>query len=461
MNMMMAVLLAAGCGSALTALIVWLLAARKQQAVQADNAALTARYEALQQQKNEWQQQAEQGRQQLAQVQQQLSDLHSENTRLATRQQERDASHTQQLQQFEQQKQALQKEFENLANRIFDEKGRAFNQSSQQSLDHLLKPFREQIESFQKRVNDVHSESLRGHATLEAEIKKVLETGLNMQKEADNLARALKGDSQKRGAWGQAQLERTLEMSGLVRDVHYATEAVFRNDENRPLRPDYVVKLPDGKHMVIDSKVTLNAYDELIAAETEEQQQQALDEHIQAVRRHIDDLSSKDYSNLIGMRSPGFVLMFMPVEPAYIEALKHQKDLFGYGYAKNVILVSHTTLVPILRTVANLWMLDQSNKEAREISDRAGEIFNQVCLVAERLQKLGNSLGAVSNHYNDTVKALTGQQGLYGKVDRFSILSSKVSKSLPPLEATHLDLQIERLNPALPEKDRENPDESA
>jgi DNA recombination protein RmuC len=163
------------------------------------------------------------------------------------------------------------------------------------------------------------------------------------------------------------------------------------------------------------------------------------------VRKHIDDLASKDYTNLVGMRSPSFVLMFMPIEPAYIEALKNNKDLFEYGYKKGIVLVSHTTLIPILRTVSNLWMIERSNAEAREISEKAGDIYNSVCTVAERLSKLGGTLSTVSNHYNNTVKALAGQQGLYGKVDRFSQLSAKVSKSLPHLEATHVDFETERL----------------
>ena len=163
------------------------------------------------------------------------------------------------------------------------------------------------------------------------------------------------------------------------------------------------------------------------------------------MRNHIDDLSSKDYANLPGIGSPDFVLMFMPVEPAYIEAMKHNKDLFNYGYQKGVIMVSHTTLMPILRTVANLWMIDKSNKEAREISTKAGDIYNQVCLVAERLNKLGNTLKAASNHYNDTVTGLVGKQGLHGKVERFQQLSGKANKEMTALEPIHSDIENDRL----------------
>ncbi len=365
---------------------------------------------------------------------------------LETSLEERDKNYQEQIKNFESQKQALAKEFENIANRIFEEKGKSFSQASQSNINLLLKPFRDQIDSFQKRVNEVHEQSIKGTTNLNAEIKKVLEIGLKMSDEASNLTTALKGDSQQRGAWGEAQLERTLEMSGLIEDAHFEKQSSFKDLEGKSKQTDYLVKLPDDKHIIIDSKVSLIAYDRAISAETPETQTLFMQDHVKAVKKHIDDLASKDYTNLIGMRSPSFVLMFMPIEPAYIDALKTNKDLFSYGYNRGVVLVSHTTLIPILRTVANLWMLEKSNVEAREISEKAGDIFNQVCIIAERLHKLGGSLGTVSNHYNNTVKALAGQQGLYGKVERFKTISSKVSKSLVNLETNHLDFESEKLS---------------
>ena len=378
-------------------------------------------------------------------LQEQLHKLSNEHTELKTTLQKREEHFQQQMQQLGETKQSLTKEFENLANKIFEEKGKTFTQSSQAGIDSLLKPFREQIEGFQKRINEVHDASLQGNTTLNSEIKKVLEIGLQMSKEANNLTSALKGDSQQRGAWGEAQLRRTLEMSGLVEEAHYEVQSSFKDLEGKQKQTDYLIKLPDGKHIIIDSKVALNAYDRAVGAESPEAYQLAMADHVKAVRKHIDDLASKDYTNLVGMRSPSFVLMFMPIEPAYIEALKSNKDLFEYGYKKGIVLVSHTTLIPILRTVSNLWMIERSNAEAREISEKAGDIYNTVCTVAERLSKLGGTLSTVSNHYNNTVKALAGQQGLYGKVERFSQLSAKVSKSLPHLEATHVDFETERL----------------
>ncbi len=351
----------------------------------------------------------------------------------------------QKIQQFEDSRKALKIEFENLANKILDDKAKSFDQRNKGSIEALLKPFREQVEGFQKRINEVHSESIKGNTALEGEIKKVLEVGLKIGSDAKNLTNALKGSSQKRGSWGETLLEKTLQMGGLIEDAHYEKHRSMVDAEGRRKQTDFLIKLPDDKHIIIDSKVSLAAYDRAVAAETDEQIKLALDEHANAVRRHIDDLASKDYTNLIGIRSPSFVLMFMPIEPAYIEALKYEKDLFAYGYEKNIVLVSHTTLIPILRTVANLWSMERSNRDARELGAKAGDIYNQMCTLAGRLDKLGGSLAAASNHYNKTVDALVGRQGLHGKVERFSKLSSKVSKSMPALEPIHHDLKLESL----------------
>lgn len=381
----------------------------------------------------------------LRELQEQHRALTRDHTELKTTLERREEHYKEQMAQLADSRQALTREFENLANKIFEEKGKTFAHTSQASIDGLLKPFREQIEGFQKRINEVHDASLKDSTNLNAEIRKVLDIGLKMSEEANNLTSALKGDSQQRGAWGEAQLRRTLEMSGLIEEDHFEVQSSFRDADGKARQTDYLIRLPDGKHIVIDSKVSLVAYDRVVSAQTPEEANMAMKEHIAAIRRHIDELASKDYSNLSGIRSPSFVLMFMPVEPAYIEALKANRDLFEYGYKKGVVLVSHTTLIPILRTVSNLWMIERSNAEAREISERAGDIYNQVCTVAERLQRLGGTLATVSNHYNSTVTALAGKQGLYGKVDRFSKLSAKVTKSLPALEAAHMDFEHERL----------------
>ncbi|EEX50790.1 DNA recombination protein RmuC [Pasteurella dagmatis] len=374
-----------------------------------------------------------------------LTVLSQEFTELKTTLAEKEKNFAEQQQNIEQSKQQLSTEFQNLANRILEEKSRSFSQSNQTALDSLLKPFREQIEGFQKRVNEIHSESVKGNAGLEAEIKKVLDIGLNMSQQADNLASALKGEKKTLGNWGEVQLERALQLAGLIEGEHYEAQAHFKDSEGKHNYPDFILNLPDNKHLIIDSKMSLVAYESAVNSDDEILRQSKLREHIKAIKNHIDDLSRKDYSNLIGMRSPNFVLMFIAVEPAYIEAMKMDPSLFNYGYEKNVILVSHTTLMPILRTVANLWRIERGNAEAKEISARAGEIYNQICVVAERLSKLGNTLSTVSSHYNNTVTALVGQQGLVGKVERFKDLSAKANKVMPNVELLHNDVEVERL----------------
>lgn len=403
-------------------------------------------------QANSLQNQLNQSREELQLKQQECSNLNEKSTallqqltELKTSLVEKEKHFVQQQEEFIKTKQQLNIEFQNLANRILEEKSQRFEQTNQAALDALLKPFREQIEGFQKRVNDIHSESLKGNANLEAEIKKVLEVGLNMSQEANNLTTALKGEKKTLGNWGEIQLERTLQLAGLVENDHYRTQDHFRNEQGKSNYPDFVVYLPDNKHLIIDSKMSLVAYESAVSAENEHSQQQFLRDHHKAIKNHIDDLSRKDYSNLIGVHSPNFVLMFIAIEPAYIEAMKQDSHLFNYGYEKNVILVSHTTLMPILRTVANLWRIERGNVEAREISEKAGEIYNQICVIAERLAKLGNSLATVSSHYNNTVTAFAGQQGLVGKIERFKDLSSKANKIMPQVDLLHHDLDLAKL----------------
>ena len=374
-----------------------------------------------------------------------LTALSQELTGLKTTLAEKEKHFSAQQQNFEQSKQQLGVEFQNLANRILDEKSRSFSQSNQTALETLLKPFREQIEGFQKRVNEIHSESVKGNAGLEAEIKKVLEIGLNMSQEASNLTSALKGEKKTLGNWGEVQLERALQLAGLEENVHYRAQAHFKDEQGGRNYPDFVLNLPDDKHLIIDSKMSLVAYESAVNSDDDFERERLLKEHISALKTHINDLHKKDYSNLIGMRSPNFVLMFIAVEPAYIEALKSDPALFNYGYERNVIMVSHTTLMPILRTVANLWRIERGNAEAKEIAEKAGEIYNQICLVAERLNKLGNTLSTVSNQYNSTVTALVGQQGLVGKVERFKTLSAKANKTMPDVELLNNQVDLARL----------------
>jgi len=345
--------------------------------------------------------------------------------------------------QFEEQKGQLKTEFKVVSEEIIKQRQAMLAEQNKEGVGALLKPLQEQIEGFQKRINEVHDESVKGNTNLKAEIENVMKMGIQMRDEASNLTTALKGDSQQRGAWGEAQLERTLEMSGLIENDHYEKQSSFTDAEGKRKQTDYLIKLPDDKCIIIDSKVSLNAYERACTADDVEGQTREMKAHVAAVRAHMNDLASKEYTNLSVIHSPDFVLMFMPVEPAYIEAMKHDPELFGYGYNKNIILVSHTTLIPILRTVANLWMLDRSNKEARQIGEKASDIFNSVVLVSERLGKLGKTLNTASTHFNDTVTSLAGMQS---KVTRFNTLSNKAKKSMPQLEPKEIQFDTTKLD---------------
>lgn len=384
-------------------------------------------------------------REELTETREKLTALSQELTAFKIKLAEKEKNFAEQQQNFAQTKQQLSVEFQNLANRILEEKSQSFSQSNQTALDALLKPFREQIEGFQKRVNEIHSENVKGNTALESEIKKVLDIGLSMSQQANNLTSALKGEKKTLGNWGEVQLERALQLAGLVKGEHYQPQAHFKDEYGKNNYPDFIVYLPDNKHLIIDSKMSLVAYESAVNCDDELQRAQFMREHVKAVRNHINDLWQKDYSNLTGMHSPNFVLMFIAVEPAYIEAMRADTDLFNFGYNKNVILVSHTTLMPILRTVANLWRTERGNEGAREIGERAGEIYNQICLVAERLAKLGGTLSTVNTRYNETVTALVGQQGLAGKAERFKDLSAKANKTLPKVELLHNDVDTDKL----------------
>lgn len=374
---------------------------------------------------------------------------------------ERGTHHESQMKWVEESRAALRTELEVIGQKLLASSGKALEATNQKSLDSILKPLAEKIDSFQSRVNQVHSDMVRNSASLSEQIKHLESVGVSMSGEAQNLTRALKGDKKLVGNWGEAQLEKTLELAGLRRGEHYDAQVSIKDERGDRHLPDFVIRLPEGKNLVIDSKVSLVDYERAVTAETDVERSAALEAHGKAVKQHIDSLSAKDYANLPGMQSPDFVLMFMPVEPAYIEVMREQRELFNHGYQKNVVLVSHTTLMPILRTVANLWMIEHSNREAREISERAGDIYNTVCLLGDRLLSLGASLSTATNKYNDAVKAVQGKQGLAGKVARFQTLSKRANKTFPEaLSPIDPEIEVMRIDELHDGKQTPPPDDS-
>ena len=399
-----------------------------------------------------------------AALQEQLSELKAQLSAQPATLSERESHHQSQVKWAEESRMTLRTELEVIGQKLLSSSGKALETTNQKSLDSLLKPLAEKIDQFQSRVNQVHTDMVRNSASLSAQIKHLESVGVSMSGEAQNLTRALKGDKKLVGNWGEAQVEKTLELAGLRRGEHFDAQVAVKDERGDRHLPDFIIRLPEGKNLVIDSKVSLVDYERAVTAESDADRTTALDAHAKAVRHHIDALSAKDYANLPGMDSPDFVLMFMPVEPAYIEVMRSHRELFNHGYQKNVILVSHTTLMPILRTVANLWMIEHSNREAREISERAGDIYNTVCLLGERLLSLGTSISTTANKYNDAVKAVQGKQGLLGKVSRFQSLSQRANKTFPDalspiepdVEAIRLEDQSES-QPPVSHKEHDEP----
>lgn len=362
------------------------------------------------------------------------------------RRKENEYQRQQQAEFYEQSKKHLTKEFEVLANRIFEQRGFQLSRHNQQSMESLLKPLGEQIQHFQSRVNEVHTQTVREHENLAGQLKHLMSVGLKMGDQAHQLTQALKGDKKTTGNWGEVQLERSLQLAGLEPELHYVMQKSFRDLAGRQRLPDCIVKLPDDKHLVIDSKVSLVDWERSIASKDDSERELAMFALCAALKRHIDDLASKEYASLPQLDSPELVLMFMPIEAAYIEALKFNRDLFNEGFNKNVVLVSHTTLLPMLRTIANIWMSSRTDSQTREISDMAGDIFNKVVLLAQRLEETGKSLATTTEKYNKTVTALAGNQGLLRKINGFRSISSKAKGSITSPPPLHVPIDHNRLN---------------
>lgn len=423
----------------------WIVAKRTTHELERQLSVHEAQQVGLQQQLTQREEQLQAQIDAAQRLQQECSDLRTEKARLESTLSGKEEHFKQQLTQLQEARDGLKHEFRVLAQQIFEEKNKSFTEASEKGIKSMLDPLKERLEGFQARVNTIHESSIKSQTEIMKQMTEVMQVGLRMSEEATGLSRALKGNSQQRGAWGESQLLRTLEMSGLIEGEHFSQQDSFKDDSGKSKRTDFLIRLPDQKHIIIDSKVSLVDYERAVNAETPEQAQLAMEQHVQSVRKHILDLEDKDYSSLLNIESPNFVLMFMPIESAYIEALKFDTSLFEFGYRKNIVLVSHTTLIPILRTVSNLWMIEHSNSEARNLADGAGDLFNTVCLLAERLNRLGGSLQTVANHYNDTVKSVVGRQGLYGKVQGFQRISAVVKKEFKGLDPLRLDVETERL----------------
>ncbi|QNS40532.1 DNA recombination protein RmuC [Chryseobacterium manosquense] len=327
--------------------------------------------------------------------------------------------------------QALAKEeFQNLANRILEEKSKKFTDTNKENLDLLLKPLGENLENFKKRVSEVYENEARERFSLNNTIKMMMEQTTKISQEANNLATALKGQTKTQGDWGEMILERILEDSGLTKDREYFSQFNIKNENGENQRPDFVLKLPGNQIVIIDSKVSLNAYERMISAEDEEQKKQNLNLHISAMKRHIDTLAEKRYDNL--KESLDFTIMFVPVESAFLTALQGDTQLWNYAYKKHIILLSPTNLIAYLKLISDVWKRDHHNKNAAEIARQAGALYDKFDGFVTDLLKIGKKMDDAKGDYENAMKKLsTGKGNLVGSVQKLKQLGAKASKNLP------------------------------
>jgi DNA recombination protein RmuC len=326
----------------------------------------------------------------------------------------------------------LEAAMENLANRIVEERGAALSEQHRQRLDGLLEPFRLQLDSFRQRVDEVHRSDTELSARLLEQVRQLQELNHQVSDDANNLARAIKGESKKQGDWGELIVERLLEASGLVKGREYTVQESDRTGDGRLVRPDFMVHLPGEKAVVVDAKVSLTAYERWCGEESEARRGEALREHVQSVRRHVAELERKDYAALRGNRTLDFVIMCIPLEPAYQAAMQADPSLFYELAGKNVVVTGPATLMITLRLIAQIWRRENENRNAELIADKAGRIYDQVVLVAEAMSDARRKLSGVSESFDLAMKRLTeGRGNLAGRAEEIRKLGAKVSKRLP------------------------------
>jgi DNA recombination protein RmuC len=326
----------------------------------------------------------------------------------------------------------LKDQFQNLAQQIFEERGRVFAEQNRSGIESLINPLRDQIGDFKKRVEDVYDKETRDRAALQAEIHNLKELNQRISKEALDLTRALKGDHKAQGNWGEVVLERVLEASGLQKGREYEVQVSLKDAAGRRFQPDVIVRLPQGKDVVVDAKVSLKDYESYYTADDPVKREAALKCHIEALRSHIRTLASKSYEDLEGVRSLDFVLMFVPIEAAFLAAVERDRDLFGEAFEKNIMVVSPSTLLVTLRTIENIWRNEYQNRYAIEIAKKAGALYDKFVGFVEALKEVGEQLDrARSAHRMATDRLVRGRGNLIRRTDELKALGVKANKELP------------------------------
>ncbi|WP_430459888.1 DNA recombination protein RmuC [Thalassolituus sp. LLYu03] len=377
-----------------------------------------------QQQHQQQQQQAEQLQQQLSRLQQQLATEQE-----ARAQEQRNAE--EKLALLAQSKEQMLKEFENLSNRIFEQKQRQFSEQSQKGLDSLLNPFKDQLEGLRKKVDDVYVADAKDRTELKTQIENLHKLNQQITAEAHALTTALRGEKKMQGNWGEMVLETVLDRSGLRKGEEYLREQVHQDDGGKNYRPDVIINLPEGKHIIIDSKVSLNAYTDYVNAENDADRDAAARRHTDAIRNHIRGLSEKAYQQLEGLNSPDFVFLFMPIEPAFMLAFQQDEALFNEAFEKRIVVVTPTTLLATLRTVASIWAIERRNRSTEKLAEQAGKVYDKLVLVVEKFEKVGNQLNTVQKSYDDAWNSMrTGRGNLLSQADGFRKLGVRAKKEL-------------------------------
>ena len=321
--------------------------------------------------------------------------------------------------------------FENLSNRIMEEKSKKFTEQNKLNIDKTLIPLREQLHEFKKRVDDVYDKETRDRVSLFNEIKNLKSLNEQMSKDATNLTRALKGESKTRGNWGEVILQRVLEDSGLKNGREYDAQESYRDEHGKLFYPDVVVHLTDNKDVVIDSKVSLNAYEEFCSSEDSEEQKQALTEHLNAIRKHVSELQGKNYHELIKINSLDMVLMFVPIEPALMLAFEQDENLYHESFKRGIVLVSPTTLHMTLQIIHNMWRYEYQNKNTQKIAKQAGDMYDKFVGFVDALDDIGDKLDKAQSAYQTAHNRLTtGKGNLVGRAEAIHKLGLQTNKKL-------------------------------
>ena len=324
------------------------------------------------------------------------------------------------------------KEFENLANKILEEKSTKFTEQNKENMKNILSPLQEKIQLFEKKVDDTHKESIGYHAALRQQIIGLTDMNAQMSKETLNLTKALKGDSKMQGNWGELVLERVLEKSGLEKDREYYVQQSHTAVDGNRVFPDVVINLPDGKKMIVDSKVSLTAYEKYINEEDESLKNGYLKEHVSSIKRHVEQLGEKNYQDLYEIESPDFVLLFIPIEPAFAMALNEDTTLYNKAFEKNIVIVTPSTLLATLRTIDSMWANQKQQENAMEIARQAGALYDKFQGFVEDLIKIGKKIDESKIEYGAAMnKLVEGKGNLITSVEKLKKMGAKAKKALP------------------------------